>query len=196
MASKRSYFCALFTSFCLVAASPALFASDSPSLDMNSNGNAACAWFTYDSSSGNILLQTNTFIGSSWGSPATLPGFTPASNLFAPKIAVITNVNNSQDISAVVIWSQPNGAGYMSVYASTYVDTSSGWSSPAEIASGTESAVGSTQYFIKIDPAGNAIALWSAVDSSGNEYIRSSTSYIYNQTPNVWSSTPTSVSGP
>lgn len=184
----RNILYACFTSFCLVAASTEVFASDAPSFDLESNGNGASAWYTYNAD-GLLITQANTYLNGAWStSPTTLSSGAVSNS--APKISVITNGN---DISAVAIWGQTNEAGYLTLFAAMLVDTNTGWTTPAQLSSGVENVVGAAQYFIRLTPSGQAVALWTSYDDFGNEYVRSASSQI--DGTNSWSS-PVYVSAP
>lgn len=194
MASIKNVLSACVASFYLVAASTGAYASDSPFISLDSNGNGAATWFTYNMG-GNSIIQANTFVSSAWGTtPATISSV--SDNVFGPKIAVITNTNSQDpDISAVAIWGQQDPlTGNMSMYAAMLPSAQSGvWTNAARISSGAESAISTSEYFIRADSNGNVLAVWAAVDASGNEYIWSNTSQI--NATNSWNSL-TSISGP
>lgn len=177
------------TLLAFVCGSTEIYASGRSSMDMATNGTVVAAWMTYNNLNESII-QTNINVGNTWGkTPQTISS--PSSHdMDFPKVSAA--FNGSSDIYAVAIWAQSNENNIMALYASMLPSSTSDWSTAIQISEDPESIVGSSQYFVRINEAGNIIATWSSIDALNVEHIRSATAQI--GSINNWSS-PLNISG-
>jgi hypothetical protein len=121
-----------------------------PALGVDGSGRAIAAWGQ------DAGIRSRPFVpGRGWGPPEALPKTGPG-NAFDPEVAV-NGIG-----TAVVIWRQTETpeSGPVRVWSSRREPTG-GWSAPAAI-DGGEFLEGAWQIAVALDPAGNAIALWTS----------------------------------
>ncbi len=124
---------------------------------MDSNGNAIAVW-SQVGSSGNQSILANRYSAGVWSGAVWLEA--GARNATNPQIAMDNNGN------AIVVWQQVDSSGNQSILANRY--SAGAWGGAVWLEAGTGQA---TNPQVAMSSSGNAIAVWSQVDSSGNQSI-------------------------
>lgn len=183
MKSLQGFFCTFLTALFVVYGTAGAIASENPIIKMDANGNAIAVWDTVQNSS--LLIQANTFVGSTWGTPQTIVSDATA---FGQKLAMRAD---GTDVQAVVVWTAISN-GVNCLFGSMLPSSTDDWTAIAQI-SGASEDVQNPQYDVVINDNGDVIVTWASLDGSYNEYIRASTSTV--GFANSWS-TPETISGP
>ena len=130
--------------------------ANSPTVAMDSSGNAIVVWHQYDSTNGSARQNawSNTYVvGVGWGTAELIE--TGAGDAFWPQTAMDATGN------AIAVWTQYDGASY-SVWANRYV-VGVGWGIAELIETGAGN-VWSQQ--VAMDGTGNAVAVWTQYDGA------------------------------
>jgi hypothetical protein len=184
MKKTNSFF--FFLSIVTVIVSSSISADSGGHVVFDNNGNGVAVWEDPVSGGTQVQAATYSFSNDSWSSPATLSSSGVASS--QPQIAMAVGGFYIGD--AVAIWSGFNSThGVDSIYAAMKPNGQS-WTSPGQVSSNTENV---SEYEIRINNAGNIVALWTSSDANGNQYVRSASAQ--SSSSNSWNS-PITVSGP
>jgi hypothetical protein len=125
--------------------------AESPSVVMDSEGNAIAVWRQWEGARANALA--NRYVeGVGWGEPEHLESYDDG-NIRDVRVSV------NSDGAAFAIWNQ-YGMGYDDVWSNRYIP-GTGWGDPAPVETSpglcTDAAIG-------VDEGGNAVAIWGQVD--------------------------------
>ncbi len=128
-----------------------------PFLATDLSGNVICVWNQFNGSNYIITSATLPF-GGSWSTPMSVSAI--GSDAYIPQIAIDGNGN------AIALWNRFDGTNYTAQAAR--LPAGGSWSTPV-----TLSASGYNVGFVslKVDAAGNATALWDAINA-GNSTIQ------------------------
>jgi hypothetical protein len=125
-----------------------------PHLAINPNGSAVAVWGQTDDTRPHIWSNHYTPNGG-WGSAGPVED-NDAGPAGGPKVATEPNGD------ALAVWVQDDGGEFNVIWANRYT-FNSGWGAPVRIDANDPSNAGNPQ--VAVDPAGNALAIWSQVDS-------------------------------
>jgi hypothetical protein len=125
----------------------------SPHLAINSSGNAVAVWGQFDDTRFHMWANHYT-PASGWGSAGRIED-NDAGNAASPNVAIEPNGD------AMAVWSQDGGE-FNVIWANRHT-FNSGWGAPVRLDANEPSSAGNPQ--VAVDPAGNALAIWSQVDS-------------------------------
>jgi hypothetical protein len=151
--------------------------ANSPTVSMDSNGDAICVW-----DSGVILTSRYDKSSNSWSTPRQLS----LSGGIAENAGIA--IDNTTG-NAICVWYRFNGEGVRVIQASYYTKSRNTWSAPKNLSSDTNSAIGPQ---IAIDnKTGNAICIWEYIDNVNYKNVIQ-VSY-YTKGRNTWS-TPKNIS--
>jgi hypothetical protein len=122
-----------------------------PSVAVDGNGNATLVWDRWSGTTS--LVQTAVRpAGGAWGPPVDVaPGTQPAT----PHVALDSAGN------AVVVWNRSDGSNYL--VQSSRRDGTGTWSQPRDVSPSGHNA---SEQQVAVDPAGNAVAVWSLATAS------------------------------
>ncbi len=124
-----------------------------PQIAFDSDGNAIAIWY-HNTGAGFTSIFANRYVsGTGWGLPQLLET-DDRDDAFNPQIAFDLQGN------AIAVWSQDTSTGVYSLFANRYV-SGIGWG-VAQLLEADDTGT-ATDPQIAIDPAGNAIAVWSQV---------------------------------
>jgi hypothetical protein len=121
-----------------------------PQVAVDSNGNAIAVWAQYDGANENTYA--NRFDGTNWGTAELIETNTGMAD--DPQVAVDSNGH------AIAVWTQRDGT-KNSIYANRFNGTA--WGTAELIETGNDSDASYPQ--VALDSNGNAIAVWSQLDS-------------------------------
>ena len=141
-----------------------------PHIAINASGNAMAVWRQEDR--GNMNIYARFFSNNSWGDINILE-HGHAGNAFRPRVSL------SDNNSAIVVWTQKDDAGYLSIYTNRF--TGEHWRLyDAQLLEHNEEDAMATE--IAIDHNGNALAVWH---QSNGMYLKIHASY-YSASLDSW----------
>ncbi len=135
-------------------------AASTQSIALDASGNATASWDLYDGTNHMVQVSTKPF-GSSWSSATTIS--TTGNDAYIPQVAV----DPAGD--ALVIWVEYNGTNFIAQAATK--PASGSWSSPVTI---SDSGVDVFDFSLKLDSAGNAVAVWDESDGVNSVIVAAS----------------------
>ncbi len=145
--------------------------ADDPQIAVSDSGDVVAVWHAPDSVSGidTIYAATKTISGGTWSSTMTVSD--PSVSSVHPKVAIDTNGNS------IATWFRYDlsGSAYSNVIlqSSDLAQGSLSWSTPANVSTPGIQDPTNLVNKIQINPAGNAIAIWT-ITEDGNYYILNS----------------------
>ncbi len=128
-----------------------------PELAMDANGNAVVVWTRFDTSTQNVYANRFTVAGG-WQS-AELIETNDDGSAFGPRIVIDSNGN------AMAVWSQFESNFLLNIWANRF-DVSTGWGVAQLIE--FDDFADAFSPAVAVDPAGNAIAVWSQSDGTAD----------------------------